>query len=64
MITMKIMKNVIAVLCAAAILAGPGLAFAGAGEKDEKKPEEKTPCCEATVEAGKKCDHQCCKDAA
>jgi hypothetical protein len=26
--------------------------------------EQKKPCCEATVEAGKKCDHPCCKKAA
>jgi hypothetical protein len=26
--------------------------------------EDKKPCCEATVEAGKKCTHECCKKAA
>jgi len=26
--------------------------------------DDKKPCCEATVEAGKKCDHKCCQTAA
>ena len=26
--------------------------------------DEKKACCEATVEAGKKCDHKCCQNAA
>ena len=26
--------------------------------------EPKKPCCEATVDAGKKCDHKCCQTAA
>ena len=26
--------------------------------------DDKKPCCDATVEAGKKCDHKCCQKAA
>lgn len=26
--------------------------------------DEKKPCCDATVEAGKKCEHKCCTKAA
>jgi len=52
---MKIMTSLGALLFAAALLAGPGLLRA----QDEKKG-----CCEATVEAGKKCKHECCVKAA
>ncbi len=52
---MKIMTTLGALVFAAALFAGPGLVRA----QDEKKP-----CCEATVEAGKKCKHECCVKAA
>ena len=29
-----------------------------------KGSEDKKPCCEATVDAEKKCDHKCCQKAA
>jgi hypothetical protein len=54
---MKIMTSLGALLFAAALLAGPGMVRAD--DKDEKKG-----CCEATVEAGKKCKHDCCVKAA
>jgi len=50
---MKTIRLLSVLVFAAAMLAGPAWAA------DEKKP-----CCEATVEAGKKCDHACCKKAA
>ncbi len=53
--TIKSVTTVTTMLCALALLGGVSLLRAA----DDKKP-----CCEATVEAGKKCDHKCCKDAA
>ena len=44
-----------AVLCALALLGGPRVLRAA----DDTKP-----CCEATVDAGKKCEHKCCQKAA
>lgn len=41
-------------LCAAALLASTGLVRA----------EDKKPCCAPTVEAGLKCEHECCVKAA
>jgi hypothetical protein len=52
---MKMMTSLGALLFAAALLAGPAMVRA----QDEKKG-----CCEATVEAGKKCKHECCVKAA
>ena len=54
---MKNLKLMTTLLCAAGLLASTGV-FRALGE-DEKKP-----CCEATVEAGKKCEHKCCVKAA
>lgn len=51
---MKIMTTLGALVFAAVLFAGPGLVRA----------QEKKPCCEATVEAGKKCKHECCVKAA
>jgi len=51
---MKPMRSLGALLFAAALLVGPGMLA-----QDEKKS-----CCEATVEAGKKCKHECCVKAA
>ena len=53
---MKSLKTFGALLCAAAVLTAWNVARAA---DDEKKP-----CCEATVEAGKKCEHKCCTKAA
>jgi hypothetical protein len=55
---MKLIKSLTVGLCAVALLASLSIARA------EDKKEEKKACCEATVEAGKKCDHACCKKAA
>lgn len=52
---MKLIKTLTVVACAMAFLAGSAIA-------EEKK--EKKACCEATVAAGKKCEHKCCSDAA
>jgi hypothetical protein len=52
---MKKIAMVSTLLCALAFVAGPSVARA----IDDKKP-----CCEATVEAGKKCEHKCCQKAA
>ncbi len=52
---MKKIAMVSTLLCALAFVAGPTVARA----IDDKKP-----CCEATVEAGKKCEHKCCQKAA
>lgn len=51
---MKFIKSLTLAVCCAAILGSLSIARA----------EDKKPCCEATVEAGKKCDHECCKKAA
>ena len=48
---------VTALLCAAALLASTSLVRA------EDAKTEKKPCCEATVEAGAKCAHECCVTA-
>ena len=45
-------------LCAAALLASTSLVRA------EDAKTEKKPCCAATVEAGLKCEHECCVKAA
>ena len=50
---MKIIKLISLAIFTFSVLAGPVMAV------DEKKP-----CCAATVEAGKKCDHKCCQKAA
>lgn len=42
-------------LCASALLVSPLFLRAA---------EPKKACCEATVEAGKKCEHKCCVKAA
>jgi hypothetical protein len=39
-------------------------AFALMGVSTVRAADEKKACCEATVEAGKKCDHKCCQTAA
>ena len=57
--TMKNMKLTVALLAAVAMLASTLAVRAQDDKKDEKKP-----CCEATVEAGKKCEHKCCVKAA
>lgn len=54
---MRIITSTFGVLCAFALLMGPGALRAD--DKDEKKP-----CCPATVEGGKSCAHQCCVKAA
>lgn len=57
------MKNIrvfSAILVAAAMTCG---SIVLADDATDKKAETK-PCCEATVDAGKKCDHECCKKAA
>ena len=56
---MKTTKIATTVLCALALLVSTSYLRA-----DEDKKEEKKPCCEATVEAGKKCEHKCCVTAA
>ncbi len=50
---MKAIKLLSIAVCAFALLSIPAVQAA-----DDKKP-----CCEATVEAGKKCDHKCCQTA-
>jgi len=52
-ITMKTIKLLSVIICAMAMLGGRAIAA------DEKKP-----CCEATAEAGKKCQHKCCQKQA
>ncbi len=52
---MRVVTSLGAILCALALLVGQGAVRAA----DDKKP-----CCEATVEAGKKCEHKCCQKAA
>ena len=56
---MKNMKLAVAILGALTMLATTMVVRA-----EEEKKEEKKPCCEATVEAGKKCAHDCCVKAA
>src|SRR5262245_14505449 len=56
---MKPLKLVATLICVSALLSTSSFVRAGAQEKEQKKP-----CCEATVEAGKKCKHDCCKKAA
>ena len=51
---MKTTRLITMLLCAAALLATASLLRA-----DEHKA-----CCDATVEAGLKCKHECCVDAA
>ena len=52
---MKLISMLTTAVCAGALLAAPLLLRAD---------EPKKACCEATVEAGKKCEHQCCVKAA
>ena len=47
-------------LCSLTLLCTTPALRAAEGEK----PAEKKSCCEATTEAGKKCAHKCCVDAA
>ena len=56
---MRPLKLMTAMVCALALIATSSRIRLGAQEKEQKKP-----CCEATVEAGKKCKHECCKKAA
>jgi hypothetical protein len=51
---MKLIKNLSAVLCAVAILAGPAMAA------NDKPAEKKQTCCEKAKAAGKECTHKCC----
>jgi hypothetical protein len=51
---MKTITSLGALLFAATLLVSPGILA----------QEEKKGCCEATVEAGKKCKHECCVKAA
>ena len=53
---MRTIKTLGALACVAALLAGPSFVRA--------VDEPKKPCCEPTVEAGKKCEHECCVKAA
>ena len=56
---MKPLKLAATLICVSTLLSTSSLVRAGVQEKEQKKP-----CCEATVEAGKKCKHDCCKKAA
>lgn len=47
----------------AIILSVAVCAFALMGVTSVRSADDKKPCCEATVEAGKKCDHKCCQTA-
>ena len=38
-------------------------AFALLSVSSVRAADDKKPCCEATVDAGKKCDHKCCQTA-
>ena len=55
---MKAIKLLSVFVFALALTAGP------VWSAEEKKPEGKKACCEATVEAGKSCKNACCKKAA
>ena len=50
---MKMIKFSLVAVCAALMLAG-----------SIRAADDKKPCCDATVEAGKKCEHKCCVKAA
>lgn len=50
---MKTIKLFSVAVCAIVMLAG-----------SIRAADEKKPCCDATVEAGKKCEHKCCVTAA
>jgi len=54
---MKTTKLMTTALCALAMLASTSIVRV-------TQAQEKKPCCEATVEAGKKCKHDCCVKAA
>jgi hypothetical protein len=58
------MKRIITILsvlaCAVALAGGTALA----AEKAGKSAKKACGCCEATVEAGKKCKEECCTKAA
>jgi hypothetical protein len=54
---MKSIKLLTILVCAAGLIAGATRAIAA--EEGKKKP-----CCEAKVEAEKKCAHECCTKAA
>ena len=52
---MKAIKVLSVAVCAFAMLSFTNISQAA----DDKKP-----CCDKTVEAGKKCEHKCCQKAA
>ena len=56
---MKTTSFLTAALCTLTLLCTTLVVRAAEGDSKEKKA-----CCEATVEAGKKCAHKCCVDAA
>ncbi|HYV29264.1 MAG TPA: hypothetical protein VFA77_17145 [Candidatus Eisenbacteria bacterium] len=53
---MKLQKLAIVAICVVALIGTAVPTWAVA--------QEKKACCEATVEAGKNCKHECCKKAA
>jgi hypothetical protein len=55
---MNFMKSLTVALCTFALLASLSL------RAEDDKKEAKKACCDATVEAGKKCEHKCCQKAA
>ena len=50
---MKTIKTLVVTCCTFALLAGFAL----------RADDDKKPCCPATVEGGKTCEHECCKKA-
>lgn len=54
---MKFMKSLTVALCTVALLASLSI------RAEDDKKEAKKACCDATVEAGKKCEHKCCQKA-
>ena len=52
---MRIVRSVTGIVCALALLASASVT---------RGDDEKKPCCPATVEGGKKCEHKCCVKAA
>ncbi len=52
---MKVIKLLSVAVCA--------FAFVTASPISARAADDKKACCEATVEAGKKCDHKCCQKA-
>jgi hypothetical protein len=51
---MKLTRTLVIACCTLAFLAGGAV----------RAQDDKKPCCPATVEGGKSCDHECCKKAA